>query len=256
MEIYTFVVICLALVVKTSVDAQITAWKEPAGNTKDVDAAASTTIAESIATGAATGVTIEATGSGTITYAITSQATAGKLTIDASTGVLTLAAGTFDFETEPTYVLTIVATDSTDGGPTGTATTTISITNVNEAPEFSASDYTTCIVDGSTEGTSVITLSASDQDDGDIITYSIVSGDTNTDFAISSAELQVNTGKTLDMSTTSTYTLTVHAIDDDTPKLTGSATYTINVKSDCGNGAPALVATTMAILMALVAFLV
>jgi hypothetical protein len=84
----------------------------------------------------------------------------------------------------------------------------------------------------------------------------ISAGNTNTDFAISSAELQVNIGKTLDMSTTSTYTLTVHAIDDDTPRLTGTATYTVNVKSDCGNGASALVATSMTILMALVAFLV
>ncbi|XP_060601875.1 cadherin-8-like [Ruditapes philippinarum] len=252
MERYTFVVICLALVLKTS-DAQITAWEEPAGSTTDVNAATTATIAESLATGTATGVTIKATGTDTPTYAIASQATSGKLTIEASTGVLTLAAGTFDFETEPTYVLTIVATA---GGSTGTASTTISITDVNEAPEFSASDYTTCIVDGSTEGKSVIALSASDQDDGDIITYSIASGDTNTDFAISSTVLQVNTGKTLDMSKTSTYTLVVHAIDDDTTQLTGSATYTISVKSDCGNGAPALVATSMTILMALVAFLV
>lgn len=89
-------------------DAAITAWTEPAASGADVDATATTTVGEDTANAATTGVTIQATGGGTVSYAIFSQETAGKLTIDSSTGVLTLAVGTFDYETSQTYTLVVV----------------------------------------------------------------------------------------------------------------------------------------------------
>ena len=38
------------------------------------------------------------------------------------------------------------------GGAKGTATVTVTITDVNETPAFSAASYSVCIADGSTAG--------------------------------------------------------------------------------------------------------
>ena len=68
----------------------------------------------------------------TLTYAITAGNGAGKFGINPSTGQLTVA-GALDFETTNTYALTVQVSD---GALTGTATVTVSVTNVNEAPSI------------------------------------------------------------------------------------------------------------------------
>jgi hypothetical protein len=71
-----------------------------------------------------------------ITYAIIGGNAAGAFTIDAATGTLTVAnPGPLDFETTPVFVLTVQATDGTN---TDTATITIDLANVNEAPTVTA----------------------------------------------------------------------------------------------------------------------
>ena len=60
--------------------------------------------------------------------------------------------------------------------------------------------------------------------------YYFPAGNTHTDFSISSTGvITVATGKTLDSTTTATYTLVVNAADDDTHSLTGSTTITVTV---------------------------
>ena len=67
-----------------------------------------------------------------ITYSIIAGNGAGAFTIDAATGVITVAnALPLDFETTPSFVLTILASDGTN---TDTATVTVDLLNVNEAP--------------------------------------------------------------------------------------------------------------------------
>jgi hypothetical protein len=87
-----------------------------------------------------------------------------------------------------------------------------------------------------------------------LLNQNILAGDTNSDFKISTAELQVNTGKTLATSRTAKYTLVIHATDDGTPMKTGTATYTVNVQAAC-NGAAALTVTLLTLLLALLASL-
>ncbi|XP_045179354.2 cadherin-7-like [Mercenaria mercenaria] len=174
--------------------------------------------------------------------------TAGTpFSVTTSAGVLTLDSA-LDYETTTSYILEVKVVDS--ASYSGTATFTIAVGDVNEAPTFTSTSFTACVADASTAGQSVTTLTATDQDIGDTITYSIASGDTNGDFTFSGSELQVSSGKTLDMSSTATYTLVIHAVDDGSPAETGSTTLTVTVGS-CSS-ATALAVSIMMTLMALV----
>ncbi|WAR10035.1 CDHR2-like protein [Mya arenaria] len=234
-------------------DAAVTAWSSPSPGISATAADGSITIPSSaaVAEDAAVGDTLftaTATVSGTASYVLVDDA-GGKGTIGASTGVVTLATGqSLDFETATTLVFKVEATDSTGGGK-GTATITLPITNVNEAPSFAKSVYGATAVDASAAGTTVGTYTATDPDASDTITYSIQAGNTNTDFAISSAGVvTVNTGKTLAMSTTAAYSLTLRATD--AASLTGDTTLVIYVGDCDGSGAVAVASTLASLLLA------
>ncbi|XP_060596894.1 protocadherin beta-8-like isoform X2 [Ruditapes philippinarum] len=230
-------------------DAQITGWTEPStiGTTNGV--ATDVTKAENVAVGDEIAkFTATPTSSDTISsYELLTADT--PFAISSPGGSLTLSSA-LDFESTSSYVIQVKATDS--ASEVGTATVTITITDVNEAaPAFGKTSYTVCVADGSAAGTSVTTFSATDQDTANTITYSINSGDTSSNFKVSTAKLEVNTGKTLAMSTTAKYTLVVHATDNGSPAKTGTSTYTVNVQSSC-NGAAALTVTLMTLLLALI----
>lgn len=75
--------------------------------TKEGSGTVTTTIPEGTAAGASTGITLVATGTGTITYTIDTQPTMNKLTL-ATEGLLSLGTGqSFDYATEPTYTFTV-----------------------------------------------------------------------------------------------------------------------------------------------------
>lgn len=242
------VIVVLAVNLFEFGDAQITGWDEPAGITGASGVATDVEKAEDVAVGDEI-VKFTATASSGETISSYELLTADTpFAISSTDGSLTLSSA-LDYESTPSYVIQVKATDS--ASQVGTATLTITVTDVNEAPVFGETSYTVCVADGSAADTSVTTFSATDQDSGDVITYTINSGDTNSDFKISTADLQVNAGKTLDMSTTSKYTLIVHATDDDGTAKTGSSTFTINVQSSC-NGAAALTVTLMTLLLALI----
>ncbi len=68
-----------------------------------------------------------------LTYSITAGNTGGAFAMDANTGEMTVASrAALDFETNPTFRLTVRVEDT--GNLTDTATVTINLNNVNEAP--------------------------------------------------------------------------------------------------------------------------
>jgi len=92
-----------------------------------------TTVDENPTNGQSLG-TVQASGDGTLSFSITSQTPAGALSIDASTGELTVADATlFDYETNPTITATISVDNS---GNTQTATATINLNDLNEIGEY------------------------------------------------------------------------------------------------------------------------
>jgi Protein of unknown function (DUF1566) len=107
---------------------------------------------------------VQATGSGTLTYSITSQTPTGAVSINSSTGELTVAnAALFDFETNPIITATVSVV-----GAVNTATVTINVSNVNE---ISVQNFTATINENPANGQSLGTVQATG--DG-ALTYNIV----------------------------------------------------------------------------------
>ena len=101
-------------------------------------------------------------------YSITSGNTNTSFTID-SNGTLSTATW-LDYETTPSFALTIQARDSSSPSASQKSVVmeiSIDVTSVNEhAPAFSSAEYSTNIAEDIAVGTSILRLTAVDQDDG------------------------------------------------------------------------------------------
>ena len=155
-----------------------------------------------------------------LSYGITAGNTGGEFAIDSNGDITTVSA--LDFETAAQYVLTVTVTDS--GSLTDTATVTIDVTNVNENPV--ANDNSGSIAEDAVIGSSVLSVSASDVDAGDSLSYGITAGNIGGEFAIDSSGV-ITTVNGLDFETTAQYVLTVTVTDSGS--LTDTATVTIDV---------------------------
>ncbi|WP_324680719.1 malectin domain-containing carbohydrate-binding protein [Hymenobacter sp. GOD-10R] len=189
----------------------------------DVDPAPNS-VAENAAAGALVGLTVTATDadSPTLTYALTNSA-GGRFAINASTGVVTVANGTLlDYEMATLHTITVQASDGT---LTSSASFTIQVTNVNEAPVVANQSFS--IPASSPAGTVVGTVVATDPDAGQTLTYAITAGNPSGAFAFVSNQLQVVNATVL--TSTGTYALTVQVQDNGSPSLTSTATVTVTV---------------------------
>ena len=188
--------------------------------------AQSFSIAENVSDGATVGtVTANDVDGPTLTYSITAGNNNGIFAIDGITGEITVVdSSQIDFETIPSYNLTVAVNDSEKQT---SATVTVNITDVNDAPEIAAQSFE--VAEDITDGRSVGTVAALDAD-GDSLTYSITAGNNNGIFAInaSTGEITVVDSSQIDFETTASYNLTV-AVND---SATGdSATVTVNISN-------------------------
>jgi VCBS repeat-containing protein len=142
--------------------------------------------------------------------------------INPNTGTITVNdSGDLDYETTTQLNLEVKVTDA--GGLSDTGAVTVALTNVdepgNERPE--AQDATFTLPENSPTSTTVDTVTATDVDAGDTLTYAITAGNSNPDgesnlaFAIDSAtgKITVNDSDDLNFETTPTFNLTVKVTD-------------------------------------------
>jgi hypothetical protein len=89
---------------------------------------------ENSAVGTAVGTVVasDVDASQTLTYAITAGNTGGVFAINSTTGAITVATATLDFETTPSYSLTVEVTDNNGTPLSSSATVTININDVTE----------------------------------------------------------------------------------------------------------------------------
>ena len=161
----------------------------------------------------------------TLTYELTDTA-GGRFAIDANSGQITVADGSLlDHEQAPSHPITVRVTDS--GGATYDQNFTINVSDINEAPTTLALDNTS-VTENATNGSAVGTVTGSDPDAGETLTYTLT--DTaGGRFAIDAAtgQITVADGSLLDHETASSHPITVRVTDS------GGATYdqnfTINV---------------------------
>src|SRR2546427_2491280 len=88
----------------------------------------------------------------TLTYAITGGNTGGAFAINASTGAVTVAnSAALNFETTPSFSLTVSATDTGSPALSGSNTINVNLTNLNDSPRLTAATF--IISENSTNGT-------------------------------------------------------------------------------------------------------
>ena len=200
-------------------------------------------VAENSANGTNVGAVVAATDPDmgqSLTYNLTAGNTAGKFAINSSTGQLTVA-GALDFEGTASYVLTVQVADNGVAPRSSTATVTVSVTNVNEAPVLA--DATRSVAENSAIGTTVgVALAGTDPDAGTTLSYSITGGNAAGKFAINSSTGQLTVAGALNFETTPSYALTVRASDG---SLSDDATVTVSVTNV--NEAPSISAQTRSI---------
>ena len=216
-------------------------------------------IAEDAAAGTAVGITASASdGDGTnntIRYSFDndSQTSADNLfSIASDTGIVSLAnSNSLDYETFTSHDIAVKATSS-DGSSTN-RTFTIDVTDVNDNTPIITPSQSFSVDEASANDTSVGTVALSDADSDAIntFTWSITDGNTNDAFAInaSTGELTVNTSSELDTETTPSYSLSitvsdgantsnvktvtidVNDLNDNTPIITASQSFSVDENS-------------------------
>jgi hypothetical protein len=164
------------------------------------------------------------------TFAITAGNTGSAFSIDATTGEIKVAnSAAVDFETTPSFSLTVQVTD--DGTPalSGTATVTINLNNFNDPPVVNPATFS--LPENSANGTNVGTVTFGDTDAGQAHTFAITGGNTGGAFAInsSSGAITVVNSAAVDFETAPVFSLTVQVTDNGTPALSGTTTITINL---------------------------
>lgn len=140
-----------------------------------------TTSLPSIAEGTANGIsvgTVVATDpdNNTLTWTITGGNTNNAFTINTATGEISVANSTaLDFETSPTFSLTIQVTDDGQPNLSTTGTVTIGLTNVNEPPT-GVTLTPSRVNEGIAPSSLVGILSANDPDTTETHTFTLISG--------------------------------------------------------------------------------
>ena len=115
-----------------------------------------------------------------------------------------------NYEEQSVYQVTVQAFD---GNSTGTLPVVITITDVNEAPEFPSATANRSVQENSGANAPVgLPVTAEDPDSGDTLTY-ILNGTDDESFTINSSTGQIRTKSDMDGDTKSTYSVTVEVHD-------------------------------------------
>ena len=136
--------------------------------------------------------------------------TSSDFTINSASGDVSTAVD-LDYEKTPSYVLTVQADDG-NGGKTLTSIT-VTVTDLNdERPSFNSASYNGHVTENVVIGSSVITVTASDEDAADASLAYTLSGTNSSHFSVTSDGL-IQTASDIDFETVQGYSLTLTATD-------------------------------------------
>lgn len=161
-----------------------------------------------VATAAATDVDAD----DSVSWTIISGNTNGAFSINSTSGEVRVSKPLeLNFETSPNYSLTVRATDGNGG--VDTATITVSLNDLNEAP--TAGNAIFGLAENSANGTVGGSVPATDPDASDLLSWTIVGGNTAGAFTIDSSNGQVSVANSaaLDFETNPTFNLSVRVQD-------------------------------------------
>ena len=202
-------------------------------------------IAENTAAGQSIGSAVAATDvdNDTLTYSL-GGTNASSFSIVSTTGQLQTNAA-LDYETKSSYAVNVSVSDGKGGSDS--ITVTISVSNVNEAPNFTDGDSTTrSVAENTAAGESIgSAISATDVDANTTLTYSLGGTDASS-FSIVSTTGQLQTSAVLDYETKSSYSVTVSASDGNGESDSISVSITVTDASEKPVFAPGGVTLTIA----------
>lgn len=171
-----------------------------------------------------------------ITYQISSGNTRNRFSITSQSGggLLSLALP-LDYKLERQYLLTIAASDGTRQD---TAQVVVNVTDANtHRPVFQSSHYTVNINEDRPVGTTVVVISATDEDTGENARITYMMEDSIPQFRIAAETGAVTTQMELDYEDQVSYTLAITARDNGIPQKSDT-TYLEILVSDVNDNAP------------------
>lgn len=151
----------------------------------------------------------------------------GDFSILSSTGLVSLNSA-LDYERKSSYVFSVIVRDGNGGQATSSLTVTVS--DENDSPDFIGTPYSASLDEDVPIGTTVLQVSATDQDTSDTLSYSLA-GNNNSDFSIGSNSGIITTAVTLDYEAISSYSLTV-SVTDGTVTVTQALSISVTDKND------------------------
>ncbi|XP_065835901.1 uncharacterized protein [Oscarella lobularis] len=150
---------------------------------------------------------------GRLTYRITSGNADRIFSLNATSGELSLAQR-LDYETAKAISLLLLATDNGRIPRSGSATIHVRVTDVNDnAPYFAQPTYSTSVLENSTVGSSILTMSATDRDTGLNVRLIYSLQNSNQEFYIDSFTGILFVNHSLDYETRKSYAVTVIVTD-------------------------------------------
>lgn len=163
-----------------------------------------------------------------VIYTILSGNAGSIFTLNTTTGVIELASA-LDYETATDHTLLVKADDTR--GLTDTGTVIISVTSFNEfTPIFSSGNSSTILVAENTSvGTHILTLLATDADNGDdgTVTYTLNASPSN--FSIERTTGVIKIASTLDRESMNQFIVDILAVDGGVLPMSLTATYSLTV---------------------------
>lgn len=174
-------------------------------------------------------------------YELGQGAPDGLFFINSRNGFVTLS-DSLDFETQERYEFNVDVTEQRDGGGTFSVPVVINVADVNEAPVLESVGFE--IAEDAAPLTEVGTVTATDPDANQSLTFAITDGDSAGLFTIEpeTGVIRVADGASLDHESADRWDLTVSVADNATPSLAAEAVVTVNVTDV--NEPPLLEATT------------
>ena len=151
----------------------------------------------------------------------------GDFSILSSTGLVSLN-NALDYERKSSYVFSVIVRDGNGGQATSSLTVTVS--DENDSPDFIGTPYSASLDEDLPIGTTVLQVSATDQDTSDTLSYSLA-GNNYSDFSIGSNSGIITTAVALDYEAISSYSLTV-SVTDGTVTVTQALSISVTDKND------------------------
>ncbi|MCB2220084.1 MAG: cadherin domain-containing protein [Bacteroidetes bacterium] len=166
----------------------------------------------------------------TITFSIQSGNASNAFSIDEVSGELTVNnQAALNYENTPAFNMVIMVTDNGTSPMSSSASVTVNLNDLNENPVIDDQDFE--IEENTSNGQTVGSVIATDPDNGQSLTYNIVSGNSSNAFQIneSTGEITVANSTALDFESVTVFTLTVEVEDNGLGNLSDQALVTIDI---------------------------